>query len=164
MSETSARFQLPFILPGQAQKELFHNEALVAMDLLLHPAVEQEPLNVPPSAPEAGQCWIVGTAPEEEWAGHANHIAGWTDGGWRFAAPQTGMTLWDKVAGYPLRWDATEWVSQLAAASITIGGVQILGERQPAIGSPSGGTVIDAEARSSIDAIIAALMSHGLIE
>jgi hypothetical protein len=28
MADTTPRFALPFILPGQAQKELFHNEAL----------------------------------------------------------------------------------------------------------------------------------------
>jgi hypothetical protein len=30
--------------------------------------------------------------------------------------------------------------------------------------SPSGGTIIDAEARLAVDALIAALMSHGLID
>lgn len=32
MTDTSARFALPLILPGQAQKEIFHNEALALLD------------------------------------------------------------------------------------------------------------------------------------
>ena len=35
MSDATARLALPFIAPGQAQKELFHNEALTRIDALL---------------------------------------------------------------------------------------------------------------------------------
>ncbi|MET1113243.1 MAG: DUF2793 domain-containing protein, partial [Allosphingosinicella sp.] len=62
MADTTPRFALPFILPGQAQKELFHNEALVRIDLALHPAVEGPPASAPPPAPAAGECWIVAPA------------------------------------------------------------------------------------------------------
>ena len=44
MSDRTARLGLPFILPGQAQKELFHNEALTLVDAALHPAVESDAL------------------------------------------------------------------------------------------------------------------------
>jgi hypothetical protein len=39
----------------------------------------------------------------------------------------------------------------------------VVGARQPPVPSPSGGTIIDAEARVAIAQISAALMSHGLI-
>ncbi len=38
------RLSLPFIVPGQAQKELFHNEALQLLDVLVAGAVEGLPL------------------------------------------------------------------------------------------------------------------------
>lgn len=44
-----------------------------------------------------------------------------------------------------------------------IGGVQVVGARRPAIGDPSGGTTIDAEARAALTAILGALRTHGLI-
>jgi hypothetical protein len=50
MTERSARFGLPFILPGQAQKEVFHNEALAALDGLVHAAVSGS------AAGAAGRC------------------------------------------------------------------------------------------------------------
>lgn len=164
MSETTTRFLLPFIIPGQAQKELFHNEALVRIDALLHAAVEDAPQDDPPEAPLPGQCWIAGSDPEGDWDGQPNKIVTWTEGGWRFIAPDEGCSLWNKAAALPLRWDGTEWVSSLAATGVEIGGVQVLGDRQPSVPNPSGGTIIDAEARSAIAGVIAALRSHGLIE
>ena len=40
---------------------------------------------------------------------------------------------------------------------------KIVGARQPAIANIGGGAVIDAEARSTIAAILTALRTHGLI-
>lgn len=165
MSEASARFELPFIIPGQAQKELFHNEALARIDAVLHPAVEAPPLNQPPQAPEAGQSWVVGPAPVGAWEGKADQLAAWTGGGWRFAAPVPGMAAWCKSESVTLQWSGTAWtLGAIACRRIEVGGQQVVGERQPAVPSPSGGTIIDAEARSALAAITAALMSHGLID
>jgi hypothetical protein len=75
------------------------------------------------------------------------------------------MSAWNKAASLPLLWDGEEWRDgELRCASLRVGGVQVVGERQPAVPSPSGGTIIDAEARAAINALTAALMSHGLIE
>jgi hypothetical protein len=40
----------------------------------------------------------------------------------------------------------------------------VIVERLAEIASPSGGTIIDAEARDSLAAVIAALKSHGLTD
>lgn len=163
MNETS-RFALPFILPGQAQKELFHNEALARLDIALHPAVEGAPLAVPPLAPSPGQAWIIAAGASGDWSGKDGAIASWTEGGWRFLLPTSGMSVWNKDMGLLLHFDAGTWSGDVAATKIVIEGQQVLGPRQPAVPSPSGGTTIDAEARAAIAAIAAALMSHGLIE
>lgn len=165
MSEATARFALPFILPGQAQKEVFHNEALVRIDMALHPSVEGPPLAVPPSAPANGQCWIVGDGAAGSWIGQESRIAMWTESGWRFLAPDAGVTVWQKEAGHWLHWLGTEWSGgELPAASLVIGGEQVVGPRLPTVPIPSGGAVIDAESRTAIAALIATLKSHGLIE
>jgi len=165
MSESSERFGLPLILPGQAQKEVFHNEALALIDAALHAAVEEAPLAVPPGAPAEGACWLVAAGATGAWAGRDGSLAAWTSGGWRFVAPQPGMCVWDKAAGFPRRWTGAAWTAgEVAAASLVIGGEQVVGARQPGVPSPSGGTIIDAEARAAIDAITVALRSHGLID
>lgn len=165
MADTTPRFALPFILPGQAQKELFHNEALTRIDLVLHPAVEGSPAADPPSSPAIGQCWIVAASGTGDWQGHDGQLAMWSEGGWRFAAPAPGMIAWNKAAGLPLLWNGSQWKDgTLYCAGLAVNGQQVVGERQPGIPTPSGGTIIDAEARAAVGALIATLMSHGLIE
>ena len=165
MADTTPRFALPFILPGQAQKELFHNEALARIDLALHPAVEGPPLATPPADPAAGHCRIVAADATGAWSGRDGRLAMWTEGGWRFLAPPAGTSAWNKAAGLPLLWDGGQWrEGELICAGLEVGGSQVVGPRQPAVPSPSGGTIIDAEARAAVDALIAALMSHGLID
>ncbi|HEY0132069.1 MAG TPA: DUF2793 domain-containing protein [Allosphingosinicella sp.] len=165
MTDTTPRFALPFILPGQAQKELFHNEALARIDLALHPAVEGPPAAGPPPAPAQGECWIVAAAAGGDWSGQDDKLAMWTENGWRFLAPQPGTSVWNKAAAVPLLWDGYQWgEGELAGAGLLVDGVRVVGPRQPGVASPSGGTIIDAEARVAINALTAALMSHGLIE
>jgi hypothetical protein len=165
MADTTQRFALPFILPGQAQKELFHNEALARIDLALHPAVEGAPAATPPTAPAPGKCWIVASAATGAWSGLDNKLAMWTTSGWRFLAPPPGTSAWNKAAAVPLIWDGLQWrTGELACTGLTVDGVRVVGPRQPGVASPSGGTIIDAEARVAIEALTAALMSHGLIE
>jgi hypothetical protein len=94
-----------------------------------------------------------------------HRLAVWTDGGWRFAAPVPGMKVWNQAAGFWLVWSGTAWIAgELSGSRIKIGGVQVVGQRQPDVPSPSGGTIIDAEARAAVAAVIVALKSHGLID
>ena len=165
MSEASPRFQLPFIIPGQAQKELFHNEALIRLDAICCATAETPPLVAPPAKPEDGQCWIVAAGGTGAWSGRDDNLAMWSEGGWRFVVPAAGMTVWIKSVGHEIRWDGTQWsTGALTGPSVRIDGQQVVGSRQPHVPSPSGGTVIDLEARAAVDALIVALMSHGLID
>ena len=165
MTNSTPRFALPFILPGQAQKELFHNEALIRIDAALNPAVEGPPATEPPATPTQGQCWIVAPAATGEWTGRDGLLAMWSEGGWRFVAPTPGTSAWDKAANLPLLFDGYQWrAGELACAGLLVNGVRVVAGRQAGVPSPSGGTIIDEEARAAINALTAALMSHGLIE
>ena len=92
-------------------------------------------------------------------------LSAWTDAGWRFIAPVPGMQAWDKAAGLWVHWTGSAWTTgELPASKIVVGGKKVVGERQSQVPSPSGGTVIDTEARAAIAALIVALRSHGLTD
>lgn len=162
--ENSARLALPLLAAGQAQKELWHNEALALLDIAVQAGVEDVERNAPPDAPVAGQCWIVGSAPGGDWAGHAGAIAGWTAGGWRFVAARAGLRVWHAASGQEAVHDGVAWrLGEWRGRRIVIDGDQVVGARAAAIAVPSGGSTIDVEVRTSVVAILNALKKHGLI-
>lgn len=164
MTTRTARHQLPLIAPGQAQKEMFHNEALGAVDALLHAAVESVGATEPPADPAPGQSWILGAAPSDVWAGHAQALACWTEGGWRFHRPAAGMRVVVRATLVPHEWDGTGWrEGEVNCMRVMVGGQAVVGARGAAIADPAGGAVIDAEARGAIGAVLAALRKHGLV-
>lgn len=164
MTESTARFALPLIAAGQAQKDVAHNEALAALDLIAQAAVGGVGVDMPPASPAMGACWIVGAAPTGAWSGHPGALAGWTEGGWRFVAPREGMTAWVGGADGFARFVGGAWVvGSLAGATLTLGGSQVVGPRRPAIADPAGGAIVDTEARAGLSAVLTALRTHGLI-
>ncbi|MEO6198959.1 MAG: DUF2793 domain-containing protein [Sphingomicrobium sp.] len=164
MSSTP-RLALPFLTPGQAQKEFFHNEALQQIDMLVAASVESAPQNAPPTAPAPGSCYIVGTAPSGAWAGKAGQLASYGVGGWRFFVPLDGQSVFVKSSGVRAEFRGGAWEFGIVrAGSVMIGGTEVVSTRSAAIASPNGGSTIDGAARTTIDEILAALRHHGLID
>ncbi|MEH3102676.1 MAG: DUF2793 domain-containing protein [Sphingomonas phyllosphaerae] len=162
--EDSARLALPLLAAGQAQKEVWHNEALTLLDLAVQATVEEVDRNAPPAAPQPGQCWIVGPAPSGAWSGHAGAIAGWTAGGWRFVAPRAGLRAQHLSSGQLATCDGSGWrLGEIRAAQVMVDGVQVVGARGAAITVPTGGATIDAELRTCVETILIMLRKHGLI-
>ena len=148
MTETTARLALPMIVPGQAQKDMTHNEALAMLDLIAHPCVEAIGTAEPPSSPALGDCWIVGASPTGAWTGHAGAIAGWTAGGWRFVTPRNGVVVRIGTSERRAAFFGGTWHVDAVTAPIA---------------DPAGGNVIDVQARSSIGQILTALRGLRLI-
>ena len=163
MSATE-RLALPQILPGQAQKEIFHNEALQILDALVAAAVEEAPRTSPPATPVAGTCFIVADGAAGEWLGRDGQLAAFTAGGWRYIPPVEGMTVHVRSSGEMALYRAGSWEFGIVrGSSLLLGGTQVVGPRSAAIADSTGGTVIDVEARAAVTAILAALRQHGLI-
>ena len=121
--DRSARWALPLLQPGQAQKEMFHNEALAALDVLAQAAVLSAGEVSPPDDPGVGDCWLVGDSPDGAWSGHGGELAGWTTGGWRFVVPREGMLVWVVADGLFARRGDGDWlIGDFPLAAVMIGG------------------------------------------
>lgn len=164
MTINSDRFALPLLQAGQAQKELTHNEALALIDMLLHAQVESMSLASPPGGAVVGQCWVVATSATGAWAGHDGQLACLTSGGWRFVLPRKGLAVLCAADGSGYTHDGTAWQGDAVRPDgVYIGGNRVLAARQAAIADPAGGSVVDAQARTAIGQMLAAMRAHGLI-
>ncbi|MEQ1543377.1 MAG: DUF2793 domain-containing protein, partial [Novosphingobium sp.] len=128
---------------GQAQKETFVNEVAARIDALLHGAVESE-LAAPPASPADGQNWLIASAASGEWIGKTGQIAARQAGNWLYVQPRDGMRILNKATGQNICFKGS-WLAP------------------PRPVSPTGGAVVDAEARAAIVAVIACLTSAGIV-
>lgn len=138
----SARHALPLLVAGQAQKEVFVNEAFARIDALLHPAVEGEASEPPPS-PEPGECWLVVAPANGIWTGREAALASWDGTQWTYCEPPEGMLLFDRSSGARLVF-RNGW-QRLARPT-----------------GPDGGAVVDSEARAAIATLVDMLATVGL--
>jgi hypothetical protein len=141
----SPRHHLPFLAVGQAQKEITHNEALLLTDALLFASVESE-VSVPPilaAETNAGKCWLIGAGATGIWLSKAGQIAVWTGGSWRYLLAIDGMGIWNNANSTRMFRREGAW---LAATAIS---------------DPTGGSIIDIEARAAVAAILQLLRQNG---
>jgi len=108
MSST-ARLGLPYIVTGQAQKEVTHNEGLNKLDAFVTPVVA-DIADSPPGSPTAGDLYIVGTSPSGDFTGHANQLAQYQTGGWVFYAPFKWMDAVVDSLDSRMAYDGSAWV------------------------------------------------------
>ena len=139
----TARLDLPYLFPGQAQKEAFVNEALARLDALVQPSVIDK-RNDPPSNPVAGDSYLVGSLPTGEWVDRIGAIAVWVENQWLLTAPREGMAVFERAAGCLARYWATSGWNRAATP--------------PAV---TGGTVQDTELRVAFAQMVDGLRSLG---
>lgn len=138
------RLRLPLLFAGQVQKEAFVNEAHALVDALLHAAVEGRSVG-PPTAPVDGESWLVAAPATGAWSGREGQLACRQSGNWLFVVPRDGMRVIDRSTGQELLHFSDQWHAGEIPAE------------------PSGGSVVDAEARVAIQQIIAALRLNGVL-
>ena len=137
------RLSLPLLYVGQTQKEATVNESLLSADFLIDSAIEGV-ASSPPTSPDLGSMWLVGPAPSGVFAGKADNLAGWSDGGWRFFVPKDGMRVFD-LSQSAFRLYRHGWT--VAAAPV----------------EPTGGAIVDMQARQALATLIEALKTAGIL-
>lgn len=106
----STHLKLPYILPGQAQKHITHNEAIAALDTLTQLAVLDRDLNAPPDTPDVNMRYIVGPAPTGAWSGKAGQVTAWSGAAWVFHVPQPGWLAFVIDESGLLAWSGSAWL------------------------------------------------------
>ena len=119
--ETSSRFGLPYIMPGQAQKHVTHNEAIRALDALLHISVQARNIGSPPEAPSEGESYLIGSAPIGEFADKADYIARFIEGAWMYYAPVQGLIVNVENEALCVIWRGDDWAEFGNGGDIDIG-------------------------------------------
>lgn len=142
-TDASSRYGLPFLMPGQGQKEFFINEALMRCDVMLHGTVEGA-LAAPPGNPPEGACWIVAAGAGGAWTGRDDTVAAWQSGAWRYVEPRAGMRMFDGSTAQFIHY-RDGW------------------QRPAAPAEASGGAIIDAELRAAFTDLVARLRAAGVL-
>jgi hypothetical protein len=107
--DMTGRYQLPLLMPSQAQKHVTHNEALTLLDALVHPAIKTFTDTAPPPGVEIDDAYYVGPSATGDWFGQSGTLAIFTDMGWRFAAVRKGMTAMDLATDQAVVFDGSDW-------------------------------------------------------
>ncbi len=110
---------LPFISAAQAQKHVTHNEALKALDAIIHLSVLDRDLSTPPTSPNEGDRYIVANGASDDWGGQDLKVAAFQDGSWEFYTPNTGWLAWVADEASLVGWDGSSWVISSASAGGT---------------------------------------------
>jgi len=108
--DNTPNLDLPYIIGAQAQKHVTHNEALRALDALVHLTVRARSVQSPPETPENGERYIVPSDGVGLWAGQDLNIAAFQDGQWIFYPPREGFLAWVSSEAVVLVWDGSAWI------------------------------------------------------
>ncbi len=114
----STNLALPYMEAAQAQKHVTHNEALRALDAVMHISVADRDLATPPLAPAEGARYFVALSPMAAWTGQAGKIAAWQDGAWAFYTPKAGWALWVEDESIFLIFDGAGWSAAMTDTQI----------------------------------------------
>lgn len=161
MPETP-RLALPLIAAGQAQKDVTHNEAVLALDRLVALVVTSRSLLLPPSVPQLGACFIVPAAGAVAWGHPAGTLLHWQGAAWLAETPRDGQIALLADEGLMLI-HCGSWRDQWPIAGLVVSGRTVLAVPPVNLVAPTGGAIIDSEARAVLAALLAALQQQGII-
>ena len=150
-ADTTPRLGLPLLHGGQARKHLTHNAALLAVESHIQPSVSRSDLGRPPSSPEDGRRFVVGSPADGLWEGREGQIATHSGHGWTYTAPESGWVVWDQNEGRHIVHRDGAWAPLLSntteAPFLGIGGA--VADAYNRLASKGGGTLLTHGAEGS---------------
>lgn len=161
MPETP-RLGLPLLSAGQTQKDVTHNEALLALDRLVSLRVVSRSQAALPPAPLVGDCYIVPAAGAAAWGQPGGTLMHWLGPGWQAVVPDDGQIALVADEGVMLVHRAG-WQALWPVAGLLIGSRTVLDQPPASVALPTGGGVVDVQGRAAIAALVAALQQQGIL-
>jgi hypothetical protein len=158
----SIRHGMPFLMAGQSQKEVTHNEALQTIDMKLHLGVASRSVSEAPEDAVAGDAYIVPYGATGVWSGAEGSIALFDGFGWAYTSPVSGSVAWVADERCMVVWEES-WSSGWPVSSLIVDNRALFSAPAIEISGPQGGTVVDAEARAVLFDLLAALRDQGIL-
>jgi hypothetical protein len=158
----SPRLALPLIAAGQSQKDVTHNEALLALDRMVALTVVSRSQPVPPVDPLPGDMHIVPAIGASAWAQPAGALVQWQGTDWLAIVPPEGQIALVADEGVMLV-QRSGWQAHWPVSGLAIAGRTVLAGAPAHIEAPVGGVTVDTEARATVAALVAALQEQGIL-
>ncbi|MEM9733856.1 MAG: DUF2793 domain-containing protein [Pseudomonadota bacterium] len=109
MSEQTPNLDLPYIMAGQAQKHVTHNEAIRTLDAVVQISVSSRAMAEPDANPAEGDRYLVPAGATGDFSGQDHALAAYQDEGWIFRQPQNGWLAWVEDENLLAVFDGTAW-------------------------------------------------------
>lgn len=109
--EKTPNLNLPYMLPGQAQKHVTFNQALLVLDAEVQTGVQSRSISAPPAEPAEGATYIIAPGASGMWSAHEGKIAAWQDGAWAFYTPREGQLVFVADETALLVWLSGGWTT-----------------------------------------------------
>lgn len=108
------KLDLPLLAAAQAQaqKHVTHNEALMALDALVHRSLKSRTELTPPADSEEQSSYFVPDGAGGGFAGQEARIASYIDGQWLFRTPRAGWLAFVESESAALVWNGTGLCSE----------------------------------------------------
>ena len=107
---TTTHLAISLVDQAQAQKEITINQAFTRIDAFLNNGAKSRYLSTPPTSPNSGDLYIVGTnSPSGVWAGQGGNLA-YFDTAWHFITPNAGVKIWVADEGLIAIYNGTSWL------------------------------------------------------
>src|SRR5690606_6194882 len=121
----TAQFDLPLVLPAQAQKHVTVNEAFARLDAVAQLRLVSSVLVAPPGEADEGAAYLLPAGAGGAWEGQSGRIAVRSNGGWIFVTPRDGWRAWDVGAQAYRTCYGAGWVANAVAVSPGGAGTQM---------------------------------------
>lgn len=156
------RLALPLLASGQSQKDVTHNEAVLALDRLVALLAVSRSQGVPPASAAIGDVQIVPAAGAAAWAQPAGTLMHWQGTSWLPVQPRDGQIVLVADENMMMVYRGG-WQERWPVAGLSVGGRSVLAVPPAAVLPPDGGVIVDVEARTAIAELIFALQQQGLL-